>query len=88
MIQMRSLCVLYHLLLGMLAEIHTYILCAKMKRGDVKMVNKNNTSIQRGYEVVNFCEFDKYAAKSYCAVHKVDESLNLGDITQVDETNL
>ena len=36
------------------------------------------------YNLVNFCEFDKYAVKSYCAIHDVDEGLNLGDITQVD----
>lgn len=40
------------------------------------------------WELVNFCEFDKYATKSYCAIHNVDESLNLGDITKVDETDL
>ena len=39
-------------------------------------------------ELVNFCEFDQYATKSYCAIHNVDESLNLGDITKVDETKL
>ena len=37
---------------------------------------------------MNFCEFDKYATKSYCAIHNIDESLNLGDITKVDETKL
>ena len=36
------------------------------------------------YNLVNFCEFDKYAVKSYCAIHGVDERLNLGDITQID----
>ena len=36
------------------------------------------------FNLVNFCEFDKYATKSYCAIHEVDESKNLGDITQVD----
>lgn len=40
------------------------------------------------YELVNFCEFDKYATKSYCAIHGVDETKNLGDITMVDETKL
>ena len=40
------------------------------------------------YELVNFCEFDKYAIKSYCAIHGVDEFKNLGDITKVDETKL
>lgn len=40
------------------------------------------------WKLVNFCEFDKYATKSYCAIHNVDESKNLGDITKVDETEL
>jgi DNA (cytosine-5)-methyltransferase 1 len=40
------------------------------------------------YELVNFCEIDKYAVKSYCTIHGVDESKNLGDITKVDETQL
>lgn len=52
------------------------------------MSNKNINSTSKGYELVNFCEFDKYAVKSYCAIHDVDESLNLGDITKVDENNL
>lgn len=42
----------------------------------------------KDWKLVNFCEFDKYATKSYCAIHGVDESLNLGDITKVDETKL
>lgn len=40
------------------------------------------------WELVNFCEFDKYATKSYCAIHDVYESKNLGDIIKVDETEL
>lgn len=40
------------------------------------------------FNLVGFCEFDKYAVKSYCAIHGVDESMNLGDITKVDETKL
>lgn len=40
------------------------------------------------FNLVNFCEFDKYAVKSYCAIHGVDESKNLGDITKVDESKL
>lgn len=35
------------------------------------------------YELVDFCEIDKYAVKSYCAIHGVDESKNLGDISKV-----
>lgn len=52
------------------------------------MSNINDNSTQKGYELVNFCEFDKYAEKSYCAIHGVDKSLNLGDITKVDETQI
>ena len=40
------------------------------------------------YELVNYCEIDKYASKSYAAIHNVDESLNLGDITKVNEKEL
>ena len=40
------------------------------------------------FELVGFSEIDKYAIKSYCAIHSVPESLNLGDITKVDETKL
>ena len=40
------------------------------------------------YELVNYCEIDKYASKSYAAIHGVDESLNLGDITTVDTSKL
>lgn len=40
------------------------------------------------YELVGFSEIDKYASKAYCAIHDVDESLNLGDITKIDEQAL
>lgn len=33
------------------------------------------------WELVNFCEFDKYATKSYCAIHNVDE-------TELDNFNM
>lgn len=36
------------------------------------------------YELTNFCEIDKYAVQSYCMLHDVDESLNLGDITNIN----
>lgn len=51
-------------------------------------MNKGNEDLKRSWKLVNFCEFDKYATQSYCAIHGVDESLNLGDITKVDETKL
>lgn len=40
------------------------------------------------YELVAFCEIDKYASKSYSVIHNVPESMNLGDVTKVDEKNL
>lgn len=40
------------------------------------------------FDLVGFSEIDKYAVKSYCAIHSVSESLNLGDITKIDETKL
>lgn len=36
------------------------------------------------FELFGFSEIDKYAVKSYCAIHSVDEELNLGDITKIN----
>ena len=36
------------------------------------------------YELVNYCEIDKYASKSYSIIHNIDETFNLGDITKID----
>ena len=46
------------------------------------------TNIGVDFDMVGFSEIDKYATKSYCAIHNVDESLNLGDITKIDLSNL
>ena len=51
-------------------------------------INNESKSLKKRWELVNFCEFDKYATRSYCAIHNVDESKNLGDITKVDENEL
>ena len=40
------------------------------------------------YELVNYCEFVPYIAKSYSLIHNVSEELNLGDITKVNEKTL
>lgn len=40
------------------------------------------------FDLVAFCECDKFATKSYCAIHGVDETKNLGDITKVDAGKL
>lgn len=40
------------------------------------------------FELVGYCEIDKYASKSYSAIHDVPESMNYGDITKIDESTL
>ncbi|GFN32394.1 DNA cytosine methyltransferase [Paenibacillus xylaniclasticus] len=40
------------------------------------------------FELVNYCEIDKVASKSYAIIHDVEESKNLGDITKVEEHKL
>lgn len=40
------------------------------------------------YKLVGFSEIDKYAVKSYCAIHGVDASLNLGDVKSIDVSKL
>ena len=40
------------------------------------------------YKLVAYCEIDKYASKSYSAIHEVPETMNLGDITKVDSSKL
>ena len=40
------------------------------------------------YNLIAYCEKDSYASKSYSAMYDVDESMNLGDITKVNENEL
>lgn len=40
------------------------------------------------FELVNYCEIDKYASKAYSLIHNVSEDLNLKDVTKVDCNNL
>lgn len=46
------------------------------------------TNLEIPFELVAYCEFDKYASKAYSVIHNVPESLNMGDITKVNETQL
>ena len=39
-------------------------------------------------DLVAYCEIDKYASKSYSAIHGVSEDKNLGDITKIDTATL
>lgn len=36
------------------------------------------------YNLVGYCEIDKYASKAYSLIHNVPEELNLQDVTKVD----
>ncbi len=40
------------------------------------------------FKIVNNCEIDAHASKSYAAIHGVSEMINLGDITKVDINTL
>ena len=40
------------------------------------------------YDLVGYCEIDKYASTAYSAIHHVPETMNIGDITMVDEKTL
>lgn len=40
------------------------------------------------FNLVGYSEIDKYASKSYSAIFGVNESMNYGDITKIDETTL
>lgn len=42
-----------------------------------KLENMDKKTIPN-WELVNFCEIDKFAAQSYCAVHEVDADKNIG----------
>ena len=46
------------------------------------------TNLGVNYEVVNYCEIDKYASNSYSAIHGIPETKNLWDITKVNVFNL
>lgn len=40
------------------------------------------------YELVNYCEIDKNAARAYSLIHNIPESKNLSDVTKVDTKKL
>lgn len=45
-------------------------------------------NLEVDYDLVGYCEIDKYASKSYAAIHDVSEDMNFGDITKLDESKL
>lgn len=40
------------------------------------------------YELIGFSEIDKFAVKSYCAIHNVGENKNLGDVRKINTETL
>lgn len=40
------------------------------------------------FELVGYCEIDKFASKSYSAIHRVSEDMNLWDVTKIDTSKL
>lgn len=40
------------------------------------------------FDLVNYCEIDKYASKSFSLLHGVSEDLNLKDVTTIDLSKL
>lgn len=46
------------------------------------------TNIDELFEVVNYCEIDKYASKAYSLIHNIPESKNLHDVTTIDTSKL
>ena len=47
-----------------------------------------DNGVIKNFESVFYCEIDKYAVKSYCAIHNKTENDNLGDITKINGANL
>lgn len=40
------------------------------------------------YDLVGYCEIDKYAAKAYSLIHHVPEKMNFVDVTKINEKEL
>lgn len=40
------------------------------------------------FDLIGFSEIDKYAIKSYCAIHHINPNKNLGNVTNIDEKKL
>lgn len=45
-------------------------------------------NIDEPFEVVRYCEIDKYASKAYSLIHHLDENLNLKDVCSVNTEEL
>jgi DNA-cytosine methyltransferase len=46
------------------------------------------TNLNINYQIVNYCEIDRFASRAYCLIHDEDENKNLWDITKINEKEL
>ena len=46
------------------------------------------TNIGEPYQLINYCEIDKYASKAYSLIHNLDENMNLKDVTTIETAKL
>ena len=53
-----------------------------------KTIEEALQNLKVPYELVGFSEIDKFAIKSYCAIHNEEETKNLGDIKLIKTNNL
>ena len=56
--------------------------------GIYALLNSYRGDVFLNYKILNFCEIDKNAEKSYCAIHNIDVKLNLGDISKINIESL
>lgn len=49
---------------------------------------KGFNRIGQSYELFGYSEIDKYASKGYALIHNINENMNYGDITKIDETKI
>ena len=73
---------------------------SRKEDGGIKMLNvlslfsgigafeKALSNLNIPYNLLAYCEIDKYASKSYSAIHGVSEELNLQDVTKVDSLDI
>lgn len=45
-------------------------------------------NIEEPFEVIRYCEIDKYASKAYSLIHNLDENMNLKDVCSVKPEEL
>jgi site-specific DNA-cytosine methylase len=46
------------------------------------------TNLKINYQIVNYCEIDRFASRAYCLIHDEDENKNLWDIKKINEKEL